>query len=114
MSGQVTEGWKALRNARDAFPENLELLHFEAALQRTYKRADKATALWYEIIRLTSTHESTDKKIDPVAARNSARLNIAEIFLEQGKDDQARELWKAVLEEIPENRQAKNRLEKAD
>jgi len=102
-SGRMIEGWSALKHAQEVFPENISLLNLEASLMRVQKKPEKAAELYLEVIEICKSGDQTQDNIDTRQASASARLNLADIYMELSQTDKAKQMWSAVLKDFPEN-----------
>jgi len=90
----------ACRRARELFPDDKELLFRQAMLSHELGQLDDAVALYHEVLLPAKVRHFAS--VDLGLAGYKARHNLALVYEDQGKTDQAEQEWRKILEEQPE------------
>lgn len=100
-TGRLTEAVDIVYEARQAYPDSLKLMDYQATFERFMGDPVKAEALLLEIIEESRTRDPETLMYHPVAVQVSATNRLADLYLSQGKKKEARAMWEETLRLSP-------------
>ena len=93
------EAQQACREARQHYPQDLELLFREGVLHHHFKRFEEAEKAYLAVL---DNHEPRHfASIDQGVAGYKARHNLAIVYEDMGRPDKAETQWRKVVEDAP-------------
>jgi tetratricopeptide (TPR) repeat protein len=94
FTGNMIQSKLVLANSRNLFPQNCQLIHFEAGICRHMGRIEEAKHLFQEMVAIAARATPEEIVILPSHARVIGLYNLAEL-------EQSESLWKEALAENP-------------
>jgi tetratricopeptide (TPR) repeat protein len=111
MLGEPREALAACAAGLEVDPEDAELIFREAVIRRHTGNPDDARRCWERILTLRRPEQFAS--IDQGIYGHLTRRNLAALAAERGDHNEAARLWRAVLAECPEDREALSRLQQS-
>jgi glycosyltransferase involved in cell wall biosynthesis len=108
MLGEFQQALAACARGLDFEPDDAELLFREAMVRRRIGDNDGAEKCWRRVLTLKRPDEFAS--VDQGIYGHLTRRNLAALARQRGNHDEARALWRAVLDECPNDREARSQL----
>jgi pentatricopeptide repeat protein len=93
------EAWELCQRARGVYPEDKELLFRCAMLHHYFGRLPEAEATYLRV--LTGSEERHFTSVDRELAGNKARHNLAIVYDDMGRFDEAEQQWRQIVQHDP-------------
>ena len=100
QTGQADAAERYCRQGCDLFPDDKELLFRQAMFDHQAGRLEESAATYQRI--LSESCERHFTSIDAALAGNKSRHNLAMVYEDNGRWDQAEEQWRGILREAPD------------
>jgi tetratricopeptide (TPR) repeat protein len=98
------EAWKVCQRGRALYPDDKELLFRSAMLHHHFGRLTEAEQAYLEVLH--GSEQRHFASVDRGLAGYKARHNLALVYAEMGRPDQAEREWCRILAEVPTYRPA--------